>query len=608
MASQTYQNLLQQPYYQYGDFKVTGDWKYTQAQQSDGQNYLTFYDPKNSTQNFTLNAQNLPEYLIDYVRDAKGQLNNAVVDPLASGFYSAGTKQGVYNPTQNLYGFDSGQFYLTPDYLQLLQNRNLTNQIGSGSMSVDQATRLANQPTNVTTPTLTQAQQYTPPTPGSGMTYADRVLSGETNQSRSAQTSSKPSPSQGLSFNDISANQQGLSRDQIASRAQSLVPITQVSLMPSAQTTSTQLSNPKTSFDIQSILTQNQSNYTNFVKQQQALQQQYLSALKPDPAMTKLQQQLNDLKTQMLNTNLSAEGGIQDVKQKLVPMRAIIGEQQNIVEQANLKLKTLAAMQAPLVDQLQLAQSIRTQQLQGLEAMMNFGLQNYKSGQEQLEFLLSMNKYQRELDQLSKQEQQSAKDFALENNITSPFYSVGGTIYRTSDGKAYSTPDEFFADGGASDFSNAPKINVPENIDTQIVTANGRTLLINSSTGDVIKDLGGAYKTSSGGGRSGATTITPSKELTRVKQIIASHPGEWGHAADQIDNEFPVTSGMKTSTKYDDLLKAAYAQDDTTTFLSPQFFIDTYNLDSNQANEYMTAIEAYRQAGFTDREILKMMQ
>jgi hypothetical protein len=47
-------------------------------------------------------------------------------------------------------------------------------------------------------------------------------------------------------------------------------------------------------------------------------------------------------------------------------------------------------------------------------------------------------------------------------------------------------------------------------------------------------------------------------EENRVKQIIAINPNEWGNAAAQIDREFPVDSGIKTSTKYDSLLKDAY--------------------------------------------------
>src|SRR6185369_324197 len=291
----------------------------------------------------------------------------------------------------------------------------LGNQVNAGATTVAQGEQLANDPskqlTNITPyvdPDITRlAAERAAPGPASGIT----AFSPERRAQQEALNQSSPT-SQSITYDSLVNAQQGMTPEAIAAQAQQLV--TPVKINPSTQINSSQRTAvPRTNLDIQSLIAQNQANYANFIKQQQSLQQQYLNALKPDPATTKLQQQLNDLKNQMLNTNLSAEAGIQDAKQKLVPMRAIIGEQQNIVEQANLKLKTLAAMQAPLVDQLQLAQSIRTQQLKGLETMMSFGLQNYKSGQEQLEFLLSMNKYQRELDQLAKSEQKAAKEFAL---------------------------------------------------------------------------------------------------------------------------------------------------------------------------------------------------
>lgn len=40
-------------------------------------------------------------------------------------------------------------------------------------------------------------------------------------------------------------------------------------------------------------------------------------------------------------------------------------------------------------------------------------------------------------------------DFAILKQITSPFFQVvGHPVRRTSDGKSYQTPEEFFADGG----------------------------------------------------------------------------------------------------------------------------------------------------------------
>lgn len=46
------------------------------------------------------------------------------------------------------------------------------------------------------------------------------------------------------------------------------------------------------------------------------------------------------------------------------------------------------------------------------------------------------------------------KDHIKENNITKPFFQTRGCVYRTSDGKPYSNPEELYADGGLKDWSN----------------------------------------------------------------------------------------------------------------------------------------------------------
>lgn len=52
-----------------------------------------------------------------------------------------------------------------------------------------------------------------------------------------------------------------------------------------------------------------------------------------------------------------------------------------------------------------------------------------------------------------------------------------------------------------------------------------------------------------------APSSAESKEFTRVKEIVAMLPNEWGLAADKIDREF----GKGTATKYDAYLKKAYS-------------------------------------------------
>jgi len=66
------------------------------------------------------------------------------------------------------------------------------------------------------------------------------------------------------------------------------------------------------------------------------------------------------------------------------------------------------------------------------------------------------------------------------------------------------------------------KLPVADEIDTKITTAGGRTLLINTQTGETVKDLGGAYKTSSGG--SGSTTITDTGNLSDFASDVFDNP------------------------------------------------------------------------------------
>jgi len=74
-------------------------------------------------------------------------------------------------------------------------------------------------------------------------------------------------------------------------------------------------------------------------------------------------------------------------------------------------------------------------------------------GTEELNYLLGIDdkEYERNRDEqaVQRETETDARTFALENNITQPFYTIDGrTIIRTSDGKAYSTEADWIADGG----------------------------------------------------------------------------------------------------------------------------------------------------------------
>lgn len=95
---------------------------------------------------------------------------------------------------------------------------------------------------------------------------------------------------------------------------------------------------------------------------------------------------------------------------------------------------------------------------------------------------------------------------------------------------------------------------IPGEVDTQVVTANGRSLLINTQTGETIRDLGGAYKASSGGGggsgRSGGSSSTGLKPTadtaSEIKAWILANKRAnpnipyydlWGQLSDELNNQ-----------------------------------------------------------------------
>jgi hypothetical protein len=65
--------------------------------------------------------------------------------------------------------------------------------------------------------------------------------------------------------------------------------------------------------------------------------------------------------------------------------------------------------------------------------------------------------------------QNKARDFAAKHNIQQPFYDIGGTVFDSKTGQAFTTADEFMKAGGKADYSNV-----------QGVETKGDTYAINS--------------------------------------------------------------------------------------------------------------------------------
>lgn len=307
---------------------------------------------------------------------------------------------------------------------------------------------------------------------------------------------------------------------------------------------------PKTSFDINSLLTENNKSYQSYIKNMEGLQKQYSQALAPDDNITNLTKQLNDLRNQSLNTNLASQSGIQKAGQQVIPMEFIVGQQQNIAQQANLQLQTLAAQQAPLIDQLTLAKDSKAQLLKGLEVLMQFGKDNYTSATEHTNFVLSLQKYQKELDQLDKAEQTAAKEFAMTNNVIKPFYEVSGTVYRTSDGKAYSTPEQLAADGGS--FADVQKVVAkPDYSGLPAVAAEYEYAKNQGYTGsfEQYQNADANRKVRASGGSSSSSSTPKSTTDASVRKYIEANRKAnpdtpwydlWGELADDIKTNLEV--------------------------------------------------------------------
>jgi len=260
---------------------------------------------------------------------------------------------------------------------------------------------------------------------------------------------------------------------------------TQVPQTFSAQTVQQAFTNPISNDEILRTL-----------RQQETLQQQLLQAQQPGPEVESLQQQLSGLQSQAERQRLSAQAGLEQIEGQPVPTPFITGQQAALQRQANLQLQTLASQERSIVDRLRLAQEKQTGVFERARTALGFGQQN-------LENLLNISRYFKGFSDEAKQESrnllenilnftqgtpwtqldaetqtritQLAADsnlplgaiktglssaFAKLNNITMQFYKYPNdpTVYRTSDSKAYSTPEQFFADGGSKNFSNVQTI------------------------------------------------------------------------------------------------------------------------------------------------------
>ncbi len=159
----------------------------------------------------------------------------------------------------------------------------------------------------------------------------------------------------------------------------------------------------------------------------------------------------------------------------------------------------LEIQQANLLDRLKLAQdfvnnSLKFKELdsdaarQSLSDGLNAALQTIDLSRTHLNDLLSQQ-------QVQKAAEEKAQQFAYENRIGQPFYEIGGTVYRTSDGRPATNPQDYLSMGGNGKFTDVQKVDVSQTFANQLALAqfeqqkvqNDRTYQLNQAQLDQTK-------------------------------------------------------------------------------------------------------------------------
>ncbi|MFA6171957.1 MAG: hypothetical protein WCW77_00100 [Patescibacteria group bacterium] len=336
-------------------------------------------------------------------------------------------------------------------------------------------------------------------------------------------------------------------------------------------------------------------------EQVKALEAKIAELMGKTPEELELEKTLNNLYS-------SEEMGINKIKDQPIAMDFITGQaaavERRVNTQANTLTRKLATEQARRAAALDVAkfelgrEDVKTEKTE--------------AKQEKLEDRAYQEKTK--LDDRTYQDKEEDEDFAKDLALKGYFKISGPSglkglkedqILRMPDGTIYKKP------AGAED--------------TQIVTANSRTLLINSKTGEIIKDLGNAYK---GTGSGSSSSLT--KEEQAFKKVLdeeitkLARGGSWAQSWNRIKGLYPdVTNeqldqmlnkgqyysqtGKKeeeTNLTRANVSKLYGLSDDDT----KNGFLGNGKTNRQKLDDIMASITQYQAVGYSDDEILKLMK
>lgn len=178
-------------------------------------------------------------------------------------------------------------------------------------------------------------------------------------------------------------------------------------------------------------------------------------------------QKLQELNTMIAQRTSEFNKAYTDEEGRPIPIQFITGRQAFLRRQQAVEIGALEARRAALQGNLELSKQIaqRTvdlefepleQKIKNAQLFLQLNNDNLSREEKKQAERIAYVTQQQEKDL---QERKEARAFALENGVTTPYFNRSGTIYRTSDGKAFSTPEEFRAATGIQDLASVPSIN-----------------------------------------------------------------------------------------------------------------------------------------------------
>jgi hypothetical protein len=306
-----------------------------------------------------------------------------------------------------------------------------------------------------------------------------------------------------VQFDEIVAAQQGLNRDAIATKAQSLVPTTPqespatapVSMDKLGTAQAINLPQPNTDLtDASGIVaganqatkgidaylkemtppeTETSKQYTDLLgsinellPQTQNKQQAQLDTEK-QMGVPQLKKQLASLNSQILSRVAEYEKAYQLEETRTAPISNIVGRQAALRRVQASEIGLMQARALGLQGQVEMAQATADRAIDlkygTLEDTINVKMQQLQLIQpildkEERTFAAALErKYTEEREKLAEEKEKAKQNIALamEAGLQTKFVNRNGEFFRTSDGKPFSTPEEFFKAAGVSSFEEA---------------------------------------------------------------------------------------------------------------------------------------------------------